>query len=151
MTTQGIYYDLNGYSVAIFALLIVSLAMITIFTFFLGRNRWRNKALQRSAGGTISLFSLIGILTVILFAVYHINYSEPYMRYSGGFYLAIIFYTFTFFGGMKNIFLTNQISKPVITPPPSQEELLPEEEKDEKRSKLFDYIEEIDETAKDDY
>ena len=151
LTTQGRFTDLPGFSALIISFLFISLIMITISVFFLGRNIWRSNALQRFAGGSILLFSLIGIITVILFAVYHSSYSEAYMNYTGGFYIAIIFYSFMFFAGLKNIIFPNQLKRPKITPPPTQEELIPEEEKDEKRSKLFEYIEKIDETAREDY
>ena len=151
MTTKGMFSDLVGYSAVIISFLVISLVMITVCTFFLGRNRWRNNALQRSAGGAVSLFSLIGLIAVILFAIYHINNSESYMKYFIGFYVAIIFFSFVFLGGLKNMIFPNQIPKPIITPPPTQEKFLPKKEKDEKRSKLFEYIDEIDDSSKEEY
>jgi len=151
MTTSGSFRDLVGFSAVIIAFLFISIVMITVSIFFLGKNRWRNETLQRSAGGSVSLFAVIGLISVILFAIYHKNNSESYMTYFAGFYIALIFFSLVFLGGIKNIFITNQLSKPIITPPPTKEELLPEDKKDEKRSKLFDYIEEIDETAKEEY
>lgn len=150
MTTTGMFSDLTGFSVVIILFLFISLIVITVSVFFLGRNKWRSNTLQKSAGGSISFFSLMGLMAVILFAVYHNNNSETHMKYSGGFYIAIIFYSFVFFAGLKNIIFPNQLRKPKITSPPTQEKLISEEVKDEKRSKLFDYIEKIDDSAKDD-
>ena len=151
MSTSGSFHDLVGYSAVIISFLIISLVMITVSTFFLGKNRWRSNTLQKSAGGAVSLFSLVGLTAVILFAFYHNNYNESYMKYFIGFYVAIIFFSFVFLVGLKNIVFPNQIPKPIITPPPSQEKFLPEKQKDEKRSKLFDYIDEIDDSSKEEY
>jgi len=138
--------ELEGFTALLISILIISLVMITVCTFFLGRNRWRSNALQKTVGGVISFFALTGLTFVILFANYHNRFSESYMIYSGGFYIAIIFFTFVFFGGMKNVLFPTQLNEPKRISKPKKEKF---SEKDKKRSKLIGYIEEIDETAKE--
>lgn len=148
------FYDLtDGYSAVITTLFIIAIVLPFIAVFFIGKNRWQSFIFQRVFGSIITLGAIAGILATIFFGLFYMKQTvDPYMELYIGFFVSSIYYPCLFIMSIKPIITSNQIPKPVITPPPPQEgQLSPEEKKDAIRRQLFHHVDDIKEDIKEDY
>ena len=149
----GQYSSADGFSLAIPILMGIALVLPSISVFFIGKNRWQSFTFQRIFASLITLGSIMGIISTVLFGIFSVKQTaDPYMTLYIGFYVSAVYFGLLFIASLLPIITSNQIPKPKITPPPPQEgELMDEEKKLKKKRKLFEHLEEIEETADEEY
>ncbi len=150
---SGIYDSTDGYSIAIVILFAIAIILPFIAVFFIGKNRWQSFTFQRIFASMITVGAIAGVLATIFFGLFYGKQTvDPNMKFYIGFYIAAIYYPCLLVMSIKPIITSNQIPKPVITPPPHQEgQLLPQKKKDVIRRQLFQHVDDIKEEIKEEY